>query len=171
MAEFYQIDPTLSEEEKYKLVIKQTVSLIDESVPILSNLSNITALLKETFEKISWVGFYFNRDEILYLGPFQGKTACTKINFGKGVCGKSIEAGYTIIVEDVEKFPGHIYCDSDSKSEIVVPIIKDNIRFGVLDLDSYIPSAFNNTDKIYLERLVEILFEKLNLYKLKQIII
>ncbi|MGK9476528.1 GAF domain-containing protein [Melioribacter sp. OK-6-Me] len=171
MEYFFQIDPTLPEEEKYKLVIKQALSLIDESVPLLSNLSNITALLKETFEKISWVGFYFSKDEILYLGPFQGKTACTKINFGKGVCGKSIEAGHTIIVEDVEKFPGHIYCDADSKSEIVVPIIKDKIKYGVLDLDSYIPSAFNNTDKIYLERLVEILSEKLNLDKLERITI
>jgi GAF domain-containing protein len=171
MAEYQQIDKVLPEEEKYKLLIKQSESILDNALPLLSNLSNITALLKQTFDKISWVGFYFNRDGILYLGPFQGKTACTKINFGKGVCGKSIETGETIVVEDVEKFPGHIYCDADSKSEIVVPIIKDDIKYGVLDLDSYIPAAFGNTDKIYLERLTGILSEQLNLDKLERLVI
>lgn len=171
MAEYRQIDNALPEEEKYKLLIKQAESLLDDGLPLLTNLSNITALLKQTFDKISWVGFYFNRGNILYLGPFQGKTACTTIEFGKGVCGKSIESGETIVVEDVEKFPGHIYCDADSKSEIVVPIIENGTKYGVLDLDSYNLAAFNNTDKIYLELLIRILSEKLNLDKLERLMI
>ena len=116
---------------------------------------------KQSFDKISWAGFYLYDGKKLYLGPFQGKIACTQIELGKGVCGISALKRETIIVPDVDKFPGHIVCDSDAKSEIVVPIIKDGNLFGVLDLDSSLLNSFNETDKIYLEKLCKFFSEKI----------
>jgi GAF domain-containing protein len=113
------------------------------------------------FDEISWVGFYLFDGAKLYLGPFQGKVACTKIEIGKGVCGKSAEKKETLIVADVDKFAGHIACDSDSKSEIVIPIIKGGDLFGVLDVDSYNLNAFNDTDKFYLEEICNFLSEEI----------
>lgn len=160
------IDKSLSEEEIYKSLLLQIENLLNSDEPIISNLSNITAALKESFTKISWVGFYLIKENKLFLGPFQGKIACTVIEIGKGVCGSSVEKKETIIVEDVDKFPGHIACDSGSRSEIVVPLIKDGNIFGVLDLDSYEFSAFNNIDKLYLEKLCKLLVETLSFEKL-----
>jgi GAF domain-containing protein len=149
-------------EEKYKLLIKQLRELLSRNDNALSNLSNLTSALNQTFEKISWVGFYLYDQEKLYLGPFQGKVACTTIEIGKGVCGTAAEKKETIIVPDVDKFPGHIACDSDSKSEIVLPIInKDGKLFGVLDLDSSEYNSFNDTDKIYLEEICKFLVEEI----------
>jgi len=149
-------------EEKYKLVIKQLKALLNRNDHELSNLSNLTSALKQTFSKISWVGFYLYDKERLYLGPFQGKVACTTIEIGKGVCGTAASEKETIIVHDVDKFPGHIICDSDSKSEIVVPIInKDGKLFGVLDLDSSEYNSFNETDKIYLNEICTFLVEEI----------
>ncbi len=143
-----------SAEEKYKLLIKQLSMLLNIEDPLISNLSNLTAALKQTFDKISWVGFYIFEETKLYLGPFQGKVACTSIEPGKGVCGTAAVNKESIIVADVDKFPGHIVCDADSKSEIVVPIInKDGSLYGVLDLDSTEYSAFNEIDKKYLEEI------------------
>ncbi len=143
-----------SAEDKYKLLIKQLSGLLNSEDPLISNLSNLTAALKQTFNKISWVGFYIFEDKKLYLGPFQGKVACTSIEPGKGVCGTASVNKESIIVADVDKFPGHIVCDADSKSEIVVPIInKDGSLYGVLDLDSTEFSAFNEIDKKYLEEI------------------
>ena len=143
-----------SAEEKYKLLIKQLSGLLNSEDPLISNLSNLTAALKQTFDKISWVGFYIFEERKLYLGPFQGKVACTSIERGKGVCGTAAINKESIIVADVDKFPGHIVCDADSKSEIVVPIInKDGSLYGVLDLDSTEYSAFNEIDKKYLEEI------------------
>ena len=119
--------------------------------------------LKQTFDKISWAGFYLFDGKKLYLGPFQGKLACTTIELGKGVCGTSAEKRETLIVPDVNKFPGHIFCDADSKSEIVIPIIKDSSLFGVLDLDSSSYNSFNEIDKKYLEEIVEYLISVLNI--------
>jgi len=149
-------------EEKYKLLIKQLKALLNRNDHELSNLSNLTSALKQTFSKISWVGFYLYDKERLYLGPFQGKVACTTIEIGKGVCGTAASEKKTIIVHDVNKFPGHITCDSDSKSEIVVPIInKDGKLFGVLDLDSSEYNSFNETDKIYLNEICTFLVEEI----------
>lgn len=143
-----------SAEEKYKLLIKQLSGLLNSDDPLISNLSNLTAALKQTFDKISWVGFYISEDRKLYLGPFQGKVACVSIEPGKGVCGTAAANKESIIVADVNKFPGHIVCDADSKSEIVVPIInKDGSLYGVLDLDSTEYSAFDEIDKQYLEEI------------------
>lgn len=162
MSESLKINKSAADEEIYSSLISQIDSLIDERVPALSNLSNITAALKESFDKISWVGFYIFNGEFLYLGPFQGKTACTKIKIGNGVCGKSFEQIETIIVDDVDKFPGHIACDSGSRSEIVAPVIKENKAVAVLDLDSYSYSSFNDIDRKYLEIICKIISKKIN---------
>ncbi len=149
-------------EEKYKLLDKQLKELLNPNDHELSNLSNLTSALKETFKKISWVGFYLYDKEKLYLGPFQGKVACTTIEIGKGVCGTAAAKKETIIVPDVDKFSGHIACDSDSKSEIVLPIINKNGKlFGVLDLDSSEYNSFNETDKIYLEDICKFLVDEI----------
>lgn len=157
MAEELIVDKSLSVEERYKLLVKQVKYLLSEEDNVLSNLSNLTAALNDTFEKISWVGFYLFDGSKLYLGPFQGKVACTQIEIGEGVCGTSAKEQKTIIVHDVDKFPGHIACDSGSKSEIVVPIIKNKKLYGVLDVDSYQYNAFNDTDKIFLEEICNFL--------------
>jgi len=161
VVESVAIDKSLSLEEQYLLLIKQVKSLLNKNDNFLSNLSNLTALLKQTIDKISWVGFYLFDGKKLYLGPFQGKIACTQIEIGKGVCGTAAAKSKTIIVENVDMFPGHIVCDSDSKSEIVVPVISNKQLYGVLDLDSTELSAFNETDKKYLEIICEFLGEEI----------
>ncbi len=151
MSETLAINNELSADEKYRLLGKQLKSLLNKEENILSSLSNFTAALKQTFDKISWVGFYLFDGEKLYLGPFQGKVACTVIEIGKGVCGSAAETRETLIVEDVDQFPGHIACDPESRSEIVIPIVKGNELYGVLDLDSRNIGSFNELDQKYLE--------------------
>lgn len=151
MPETITINSELSLDEKYRLLGKQIKALLNKEENVLSNLANFTAALKQTFNKISWVGFYLFDGEKLYLGPFQGKVACTVINMGKGVCGSAAAKRETIIVDDVEKFPGHIACDPESRSEIVVPIIKSDKLYGVLDLDSRDLNSFGVEDKRYIE--------------------
>lgn len=157
MAEEFKISQSSSLDEQYRNFASQVKFLIDREFNLISNLSNFTAALKQSFNKISWAGFYFYDQEKLYLGPFQGKVACTNIEIGKGVCGTAAKEMKTIIVQDVNNFPGHIFCDADSKSEIVVPLIKDNKLIGVLDLDSSSYNSFNEIDKIYLEDLCSFL--------------
>lgn len=166
MAETLVINKNLSLSEIYESLLQQLNSLINPDEPLISNLANVTAALKDTFDKISWVGFYLLKDGKLYLGPFQGKVACTVIEIGRGVCGSSAARKETIIVNDVDQFPGHIVCDGGSRSEIVIPLIKDEKIFGVLDLDSYQLSAFNETDKYYLEILSKTLIQKLSFEKI-----
>jgi len=161
MSQEISIDKHLAEEERYRLLISQLKSLLSKEDNLISNLSNLTAVIKETFEKVSWVGFYLFDGQKLYLGPFQGKVACTNIEIGKGVCGTSAEKRETIIVADVDKFPGHIACDSKSKSEIVVPLFQNNCLLGVLDLDSHEYNSFGNTDKEYLEEICKFLCEEI----------
>jgi len=161
MSEEISIDKHLVEEERYRLLISQLKSLLTKEDNFISNLSNFTAAIKDTFEKVSWVGFYLFDGQKLYLGPFQGKVACTNIEIGKGVCGTSAEKRETIIVADVDKFPGHIACDSKSKSEIVVPLFQNNYLLGVLDLDSHEYNSFGNTDKEYLEEICKFLCEEI----------
>ena len=149
-------------EDKYKLLIIQLKELLNRNDHKLSNLSNLTSALNQTFNKISWVGFYLYDKEKLYLGPFQGKVACTTIEIGNGVCGTAAAKKETIVVPDVDKFPGHIACDSESKSEIVLPIVnKDGELFGVLDIDSSEYNSFNETDKFYLEEICKFLVEEI----------
>ncbi|KAB2845956.1 MAG: GAF domain-containing protein [Melioribacteraceae bacterium] len=149
--------------ENYEELLPQVEAILNKEEPVITNLSNFTALLKQSFKKISWVGFYFFDGEKLVLGPFQGKVACTIIKMGKGVCGTSAQKRETVIVENVHEFPGHIACDGGSNSEIVVPIISNDNLIGVLDLDSYEFSAFNENDKIYLEKMCRQLLDKLPL--------
>lgn len=161
MAESIQVDTLASLEEQYLILVKQVKNLLNKNENLISNLANFTAALKQTFSKISWIGFYLFDGEKLYLGPFQGKVACTLINIGSGVCGTSAQKLETIIVPDVDKFPGHIACDVESRSEIVVPIVKDGKLIGVLDLDSTDYDSFNETDKKYLEELVDFLTKEI----------
>ncbi len=165
MSSELKINKNLSDEEIYLSLKPQIESLIYSGDSISSGLSNFVAALKEAFPKISWIGFYFADNDLLHLGPFQGKVACTQIKLGKGVCGTSASSRATVIVDDVDKFPGHIACDSGSKSEIVIPIIVKDQLIGVLDIDSYQYSSFNNTDKKHLEELVELLKSKLDFLK------
>ncbi|MDD7588343.1 GAF domain-containing protein [Bullifex porci] len=125
---------------------------------LVSNLANLSALIYQYLDNISWCGFYLLDGNELYLGPFQGKVACTKIKIGKGVCGTSYQRGETIVVDDVNTFPGHIACDSASRSEIVVPIE----GFGVLDIDSTSFSRFGEREKALLEEVMNLLSKKLN---------
>ena len=161
MAEEIRIDKHLAEEEKYRLLISQVKSLLVREDNLISNLSNFTAAVKDTFEKVSWVGFYLFDGQKLFLGPFQGKVACTNIEIGKGVCGTSAVKRETVIVPDVDKFPGHIACDSNSKSEIVIPLLQNSRLLGVLDLDSHDYNSFGKTDKEYLEEICKFLCEEI----------
>ena len=139
-----------------KLLAEQIKSIIDEDLPLMSNLSNASAVLNQ-LENINWCGFYILEKGELYLGPFQGDVACTRIPLSKGVCGASAREAKTLIVPNVNEFPGHIACSSLSKSEIVTPIIKDNEVKGVIDIDAPIYNRFNEDDKELLEELAKIL--------------
>jgi GAF domain-containing protein len=142
--------------EQYQNLIPQIKGLLTGEPDLIANLANIAAALKEQFGWF-WVGFYIVKNEELVLGPFQGPVACTRIKKGRGVCGSSWEKAETIIVADVEKFPGHIACSSLSKSEIVVPILRNGIVWGVLDVDSDLLDQFNMKDQLYLEQIVALI--------------
>lgn len=142
--------------EKYEALIPQIEALISGEPDLYANLANIAAALKEAFG-FFWVGFYLVKNEQLVLGPFQGPIACTRINFGKGVCGTAWKEGKTQLVPDVDAFPGHIACSSTSKSEIVVPVFKGDEVAMVLDVDSDLLADFDQTDQDYLEELMGIL--------------
>ncbi len=139
-----------------KTILSQLESIIDPELPLITNLSNATAVLNQ-LENINWCGFYLADGETLYLGPFQGDVACTVIPFSKGVCGKSATSKKTIIVPNVNEFPGHIACSSLSKSEIVTPIIVNNIVKAVIDIDSPILNRFSKEEQELLEEAAKIL--------------
>lgn len=165
MTKTIYVDENLTKEEKYKTLLQQVEYLLEKDDLVITNLSNFIAAIRQTFDTISWVGFYLARDNKLYLGPFQGKTACTMIQFGNGVCGDAAQQKRTVIVPDVDQYPGHIACDSASRSEIVVPLIHKNMVYGVLDLDSTILHNFDETDKTYLEKLCGVLLQFVNFEK------
>jgi len=142
----------LTKEEKYQSLLPQIRELVKNETDLIANLANIAAALKQTFG-FFWVGFYLIKENDLVLGPFQGPVACTRIPLGKGVCGTAWKERRTIIVPDVEQFPGHIACNSESKSEIVVPLFKDGVIIGVLDIDSNRLDEFDEVDARYLENL------------------
>ena len=141
-----------SKEKQYLSLLPQVRSLIEGEVDLVANLANVAAALKEAFD-FFWVGFYLVKQDQLVLGPFQGPVACTRIRKGKGVCGTAWQEGATLLVPDVEVFPGHIACSSLSRSEIVVPLIKDGEVWGVLDIDSDLLNFFDETDRKYLEEM------------------
>lgn len=145
-----------SKEDQYQSIIPQIKALLEGEPDLVANLANMVAALKEQFGWF-WVGFYLVKEDQLVLGPFQGPVACTRIRKGKGVCGTSWEKAQTIVVPDVEKFPGHIACSSSSKSEIVVPVIRNKKVMAVLDVDSEELDTFDDTDKKYLEQIVQLI--------------
>jgi len=143
-------------------LLPQIKGLLEGEPDVIANLANTVGALKEQFQWL-WIGFYLvksattSKEEELVLGPFQGPVACTRIRKGKGVCGASWEKAQTVVVPDVEKFPGHIACSSLSRSEIVVPVIRNQKVVAVLDVDSEEMNQFDETDKIYLEKIVELI--------------
>ena len=145
-----------SKEEKYALLYKQVASLVESESDSIANMANVAAMIHETF-RFWWTGFYRVAGEQLVLGPFQGPLACSRIAYGRGVCGTAWKELRTQVVPDVEQFPGHIACSSASKSEIVVPLFKDGTVVAVLDIDSEQLATFDETDKQWLERIVELL--------------
>ncbi|OOE02615.1 histidine kinase [Anoxybacillus kestanbolensis] len=154
---------TGTREENYTLVIEQLKALISDEKNVVANLANASALLNYFLHDINWVGFYITEGNELVLGPFQGLPACVRIPFGKGVCGTAAIEKRTVRVADVHTFPGHIACDAASQSEIVVPMMKNGVVIGVLDIDSPIKNRFDEIDEQYLQRFVETLVQHLNI--------
>ena len=141
----------------YDLMVMQAEGLAEDNRWDITLYANLSALIYESMDRLNWAGFYLMREGELQLGPFQGKTACTRIQVGKGVCGTSVEKNTIIRVEDVHLFPGHIACDSASESEIVLPIHKGGEVIGVLDIDSPVKNRFSEEDEKYLSKIVEII--------------
>ena len=156
MAEKIDVLKDGSREEQYQNILPQIKALLEGESDTIANLANISAVLKEAFSFL-WVGFYIVKGEQLVLGPFQGRIACTRINYGKGVCGTAWKENRTITVADVNTFAGHIACDSESRSEIVIPIQKQGKVVAVLDVDSEIEANFSEIDAKYLQKIVCIL--------------
>ncbi len=145
--------------EIYALLESQAKALIEGESDLIANLANVASLVWHSLPDLNWAGFYLWKGEELVLGPFQGKPACVRIALGKGVCGTAVARKETVIVEDVEKFPGHIVCDSASRSEIVVPMLRGDQIVGVLDVDSPKLARFDEEDRWGLERLVKLLVD------------
>ena len=155
MAEDLNITVSTDKAEQYKSIIPQIEALLFGEPDLVANLANVAAALKEQF-KWFWVGFYLVKGDELVLGPFQGPVACTRIALGKGVCGLAWKDAKTLVVPDVDEFPGHIACSSLSKSEIVVPVFHNGKVAAVLDVDSEALAQFDNVDARYLEQIVKL---------------
>ena len=156
---FEEISMTMNHEE----ILEQLQALMDPEYPVVSNLANAAALLYEKMEQVNWAGFYLMHAGRLVLGPFQGNPACIHIEIGKGVCGTAVQEKRIIRVADVHQFPGHIACDSASRSEIVLPLEKDGEIFGVLDIDSQVLDRFSEEDEAGLKEIAELLQEMIDL--------
>lgn len=156
MAEDLFIPKEASKREKFESLLPQLEALIKHEPDQIANMANVAAALKDVFD-FFWVGFYRVMDDILVLGPFQGPIACTRIAYGKGVCGTAWKEKETLIVPDVDLFPGHIACNSQSKSEIVVPLLQDGVVKAVLDVDSDKLDSFDETDARFLEKIVTLI--------------
>lgn len=151
----------LIKETNYNLLTKQLQSLIEDEQNLIAILSNTSAILNDNLDQINWVGFYLIENEELILGPFQGHPACVHIAIGKGVCGTAVAEDKTQLVKDVHAFPGHIACDANSKSEIVIPIHVNDEIIGVLDINAPITDRFTNEDKEGLEVIVKVIEKQL----------
>lgn len=143
----------------YEYMLKYLKAMLEKERDPIANLANSSAVINKNIENLNWAGFYLYNGEELVLGPFQGNPACVRIELSKGVCGNAAKDQKTYIVENVHNFPGHIACDAASNSEIVVPMVKDGRLIGVLDLDSFEYGNFDEVDKEYLEKAVEIILE------------
>ncbi len=152
----------MNKKEQYEDIIKVLPSLLDGVNDNIANIANTVSLIFHNLSNVSWCGVYFNKNNELVLGPFQGKIACTRISFNRGVCGKCARTLKTIVVPNVHEFEDHIACDASSNSEIVVPMIKNNKLIGVLDLDSYEFNTFDQIDELYLTKIAEILLNNFN---------
>jgi len=155
MSEEIRITAT-SRKERYEELLPQIESLVKDETDLTANMANVCAALKYTMD-FFWVGFYLVRGSELVLGPFQGPVACTRIAAGRGVCGAAWAQKKSVIVDDVDQFPGHIACNSASKSEIVLPLLKDGLVKGVLDVDSDRLSDFSDIDRHNLEKIISML--------------
>ena len=156
MAEDLTINTSTDKAEQYASLVPQIEALLYGEPDLIANIANVAAALKEQF-KWFWVGFYLVKENELVLGPFQGPVACTRIGLGKGVCGAAWQQAKTLIVPDVDAFPGHIACSSLSRSEIVVPVFKDDKVAAVLDVDRELLDQFNETDAQYLEQIIKLI--------------
>lgn len=156
MSENLIISVSAEKKDRYEILIPQIASLVEGEKDVIANLSNVAAALRQTMG-FFWVGFYLVKENELVLGPFQGPIACTRIAFGKGVCGTSWKEKKTILVPDVDQFPGHIACSSDSKSEIVLPAFKNDQVALILDVDSDKLDDFDEVDALYLGQLMHII--------------
>ena len=156
MSEALAVDPNADKPARYRELLPQIQSLLEGEPDLIANLANITAALRECLPIASWIGWYITRGSDLVLGPFQGKIACVRIAFGRGVCGTAAAEKRTVLVPDVEQFPGHIACDAGSRSEIVLPILTGDRVVAVLDLDSYELAAFDEVDAEWLGRIAEL---------------
>lgn len=145
-----------TKEEQYQSLVPQIAALLEGEDDLIACLANISAALKTQFD-FFWIGFYLVKEDELVLGPFQGPVACTRIKKGKGVCGAAWEQNKGLIVPDVEKFPGHIACSAFSRSEIVLPLIRDGKTIGVLDIDSDVVNSFDQTDAHYLQEIITLI--------------
>lgn len=152
----------LSKEEKYESMVTMLEALIKDETDVITNLSNASALINALMNRINWVGFYIMKNGELVLGPFQGMPACTRIKVGKGVCGTSVSSKSIMRIEDVHNFEGHIACDAASNSEIVLPIIKNDVVYGVLDIDSPEIGRFTEVEEKYLVQCMDILNKYIN---------
>ena len=150
----------MDKNETYKTLLAQVKAMVKDETDPVANMANVAALIQEAFH-FWWTGYYRVIGGQLVLGPFQGPVACTRIGFGKGVCGTSWKEHRSIVVEDVEQFPGHIACSSESRSEIVVPLYKGEEVIGVLDIDSERLATFDPTDQLWLEQIAEVVAAKL----------
>lgn len=153
------IPSSATKEEKYTALLPQIKALVGDEPDLIASLANISAALHQTFG-FWWVGFYLVKNNQLVLGPFQGPIACTRIAYGKGVCGTAWQKAETIVVPNVDEFPGHIACSTASRSEIVVPIIKNNTVVAVLDVDSELLAHFDETDRRFMEQVASIAASK-----------
>ncbi len=155
----FKLEPlkVMTDEERLKYMIMLIRGQLSSEENDLANISNVTGLIKACVYDLNWAGFYFLRDNELILGPFQGLPACNRIAIGKGVCGTAVETEEVQLVADVNLFPGHIACDDASQSELVLPIIKNNILYGVLDLDSPLKNRFTELEKTYFQKLMVLL--------------
>lgn len=159
MFEAKPLSPSASKPDLYASLAQQLTALLEGEPDAIANAANMSALINQCLPDLNWAGFYFMRGSELVLGPFQGKVACVRIAVGRGVCGTAVEQKSSVVVPDVHAFPGHIACDSASRSELVVPLIKNGQVLGVLDLDSPHPNRFDEEDRQGCEQLVRIYLE------------
>ncbi|WP_210497019.1 GAF domain-containing protein [Microvirga antarctica] len=156
MFDVESVPSSATKQERYASLAQQLTGLLEGEPDAIANAANMAALLYDQLPDLNWAGFYFMRGEGLVLGPFQGKVACVRIPVGRGVCGTAVAERTSMVVPDVHAFPGHIACDSASRSELVVPLLRDGEALGVLDLDSPSPARFDAVDREGCERLVAI---------------